>query len=167
MSAGPLIIRIVKRRGKPALLACTRADGSVTMAEIAPGPSHDLAHHAVETTLGLERGFFGLLAAGWEIAGFDVASASKRLGIPPEAVAVEHVVNLLTMELLGGEPYADFEAELARALAAGRKPVEPMLAITPAQLAAVRARLGVLLGQWRDLPPGGTLQLAFRGAKKG
>lgn len=164
MGAGQLTIQITKRSGKPALLECTRAGGSVTMAEVAPGPAHDLAHYAVETTLGLKQGFFGLLAAGWDIADFDVAGAAKRLSIPPEAVAVEHVVNLLTMELLGGA-YESFEAELARALAAGRRPVEATFTLASGQVAAMRARLAELLGRWRALPPGGTLELAFPGAQ--
>jgi hypothetical protein len=115
----------------------------------------------VETTLGLRRGFFGLLADGWDIADFDVAGAAQRLAIPAEAAAVEHVVNLLMMERLGGEPYASFEVELARAMASGRRPVDASLGISPVQLEAMRARFAELLGQWQALPAGGTLELAF------
>ncbi|MBK7404918.1 MAG: hypothetical protein IPJ41_09865 [Phycisphaerales bacterium] len=74
-------IRIIKRTGRPALLSCHRDDGTSTIAEIAPGPSHDLAHYAVETTLNLRRAFFGLVAGGMNLQDFDVPGAVKRLAL--------------------------------------------------------------------------------------
>lgn len=54
------------------MLRCVRADGSATWQKqesrhAAFFALHDLTHFAVESTLGFQRGFFGLIAQGWEI----------------------------------------------------------------------------------------------------
>ncbi|MDF2775439.1 MAG: hypothetical protein K0S86_4940, partial [Geminicoccaceae bacterium] len=72
---GVLRIRIKKNADGSAALTCIRADGSVTWQrqEGAQGrffPRHDLTHFAVETTLGHRRGFYGLVAEGWNITDF-------------------------------------------------------------------------------------------------
>jgi hypothetical protein len=67
-----LAIQIEKRADGRATLRCTRGDGSVTWQvqrarHAAFFPLHDLTHYAVETVLGFRRGFFGLIADGWDI----------------------------------------------------------------------------------------------------
>ncbi|HZW09285.1 MAG TPA: hypothetical protein VFF69_05215 [Phycisphaerales bacterium] len=160
MRSGAMSVQFIKRAGKPALLRCVRADGSATMAEIAPGPAHDLIHFAVETTLACRRGFYSLLAEGWSIEGFNVAGAAQKLAIPEEAIAVEFIVGLLQMELLSGVPAADFRAELERALAGAKSTAQPP-PMTAGQLATIRERIAELLGRWRALPPGSTMVLSF------
>lgn len=64
-----LIIRIKKKSDGSAALSCQRANGSVTWqrqdgARGAFFPLHNLTHYAVETVLGYQRGFWGLLAEG-------------------------------------------------------------------------------------------------------
>src|SRR5215207_7563384 len=68
-----LTIRIKKNADGTAALTCTRADGSVTWQrqQGTQGmffPRHDLTHFAVETVLGHRRGFYGLVADGWDSA---------------------------------------------------------------------------------------------------
>lgn len=161
MSSPRLKLRFTRREGKRPLLVATRADGSRTMAEIAVGVEHDLTHYVVETTLRLHRAFYGLLAEGMEVADFDVAGATRKIDLPLEAVQAEFIVGLLQIERRNGEPCADFNAELRRALAAGRRPVEPPAPISAEQLQAIRTGLDALMARWNALAPGGSLELMF------
>lgn len=68
--APALRISIKKKPDGSAALSLRRADGSVTWQrqEGIQGrcfPLHDLTHYAVETVLGLDQAFFGLVASGW------------------------------------------------------------------------------------------------------
>ena len=87
-----LRIEIAKRADRAGVLACTRADGSQTWQKQSTRTAahfalHDLTHYAVESTLGYENGFFGLIASGWEIE--DTTGKGARGPLPPEAVEVE------------------------------------------------------------------------------
>lgn len=67
-----LKIQITKRSDGGGVLRCTRADGSVTWQKQTDRHAaffalHDLTHFAVESLLGFRRGFYGLMAEGWEI----------------------------------------------------------------------------------------------------
>jgi hypothetical protein len=61
---------------------------------------HDLRHFALETTLGLRLGFFGLIADGWDIA--DTEGKGPRGPLPGEARFAEQLVGLMDRERLGG-----------------------------------------------------------------
>ena len=70
-----LFIRIKKKSDGSAALSCLRSDGSVTWQrqDGALGrffPLHDLTHYAVESELGHSRGFYGLVAGGWNLTDF-------------------------------------------------------------------------------------------------
>src|SRR5688572_25655537 len=96
-----LLIQIKKKNDGSAALTCRRADGSVTW-QRQDGqqghffPLHDLTHYAVETVLGYTRGFFGLVADGWDLADFDKPWPRGRL--PTEALLAEFVVGFLDIE---------------------------------------------------------------------
>ena len=66
-----LQIEIVKQPDGAGVLRCVRQDGSVTWQKqtrhAAHFALHDLTHYAVETALGYRRGFFGLIAEGWDV----------------------------------------------------------------------------------------------------
>ncbi|OWY71800.1 hypothetical protein B7486_09055 [cyanobacterium TDX16] len=155
-----LAIRLVKRRGKLPLLICTRADGSSTIGEISVGPEHDLAHFVVETTLGLRRAFYGLVAEGMNIEDFNVPGGAQRLQLPEEAVRAEFIVGLVQAERRCDRPFADFNDELKKAIGGARHPLPPP-AISDAQLAIIRKGLEDLLQKWSALPPDGAIELAF------
>ena len=70
-----LTIALTRRPDGDSLFRLTRADGSATWQRTlgATGaflPSHDLTHYAVETLLGHTRGFYGLVADGWDLDSF-------------------------------------------------------------------------------------------------
>jgi hypothetical protein len=148
--------------GRPAV-TFVRDDGSRTSGRLGAGdfgPVHDLTHYAVETTLGLRHGFYGLLAQGWNIPDFEVKGAGRRL--PDEAIVAECIVGQLTNVVFGGREVttADFNWLVREAVVALR-PAAAVPAIDDTAFRALRERLAVLLDRWRALPPGGTLELDY------
>jgi hypothetical protein len=79
-----LLIEIAKRANGAGVLRCTRQDGSVTWQKqtkhAAHFALHDLTHYAVETALGYRRGFFGLIAEGWDVE--DTTGKGARGALP-------------------------------------------------------------------------------------
>src|SRR5687768_3269898 len=99
-----LLIKITKRTDGGYVIACVRADGSVTWqkgASAAFFPRHDLTHYAVETELRHRRGFFGLIAEGWDFG--DFSSDWPRGRIPADAEPAELIVGLLDSERIGAD----------------------------------------------------------------
>lgn len=132
-----------------------RADGSATWQhhrgrQAAFFPAHDLTHYAVETELGVSCGFYGLVAAGWDIE--DTTGQGARGPIPESAVAIERLVGLLDLERAGSARWS--AAELDRQLAADRS-------VSEDELTRVRSRLRELFTRWTALEPGSTLELPF------
>ncbi|MEK0431686.1 MAG: hypothetical protein RL139_1490 [Gemmatimonadota bacterium] len=146
--------------GRPSL-ACVRADASRTWARVHPFlPTHDLAHYAVESVLGIDDAFFGLIAQGWAIDDFASPGAVRRL--PAAAMYVERIVGYVER---GMAPDA---AALASALALdGTTAAAPTAAggefpaVTETQLAAITALRAACIAEWRALPPGETMRLTF------
>jgi hypothetical protein len=159
-----VIIQFTKRKDGGALLRCVRGDGSATWQRqddkrAAFFPLHDLTHYAVETELRFIRGFYGLIAAGWDIA--DTTGKGARGPLPREAIEAEYIVGALGAERVGDPVCAAEEFnKLAAAFAKSRGLPEPR-SLTEAELTRVRSRIDKLCAQWRDLATGATLDLAF------
>jgi len=159
-----LNIQFTKRTDGSALLRCVRDDGSATWQKQQGNhatffPLHDLTHYAVETELGFSHGFYGLIAAGWEIA--DTTGKGAQGPLPDEAIEAEYIVGSLGAERAGDSAgtAAEFN-ELAAAFAKTRGRPDPR-PLTDGQLAKIRSRMADLFARWNDLPPGGTLELRF------
>jgi hypothetical protein len=148
-----LKIQIAKRADGGGVLRCTRADGSVTWQkqtalQAAHVSLHDLTHFAVESALGFREGFYGLIAAGWEIE--DTTGKGKRGRVPMEAGMVERIVGLFDMERASGVIYtADEFNEYSP---------QPL---RDEDLARVRKLRGVLFTKWFDVEPGSVIELQF------
>ena len=159
-----MIIQFTRRTDGGALLKCIRADGSTTWQRqdddrAAFFPIHDLTHYAVETELGFSRGFYGLIAEGWEIAA--TTGKGDRGPLPNEALEVEYFVSAFMAERASGTPSP---AEEFNQLAANFAEVRGMPAprhLTDAELAKVRERYNELAMKWQSLAPGETLELVF------
>jgi hypothetical protein len=95
-----LQIEIAKQPDGAGVLRCIRQDGSVTWQKqtkhAAHFAVHDLTHFAVETVLGYRRGFFGLIAQGWDVD--DTTGKGARGVLPAEAIKVEKIVGLFDSE---------------------------------------------------------------------
>lgn len=140
---------------KPHTLTCRRDDGSQTWQ-----PSseffvrHDLVHYAVETVLGYNEAFLGLVARGKDLDAFGTRNGVKDVYTFEEGWA-ETIVGLL--QWFWPSDDALFDA-LATACANGGIPVPPL---TPAQLARIRAAVTALHAEWERLPEGAVLERAF------
>ena len=160
-----MLLQITKQADGSALLRCIRADGSKTWQKqqgdrAAFFPLHDLTHYAVESELGFARGFYGLIAAGWDIE--DTTGKGARGPLPNEAIEVEYIVGALGAERAGGAiSMAEEFNQLAANFAHARGMPEPR-ALTDEELARVRARFGELAVKWRSLQRGATLELVFK-----
>ncbi len=159
-----LRIDITKRADGATILCCTRADGSVCWQrqEVPQArffPRHDLTHYAVESALGADRGFFGLIAQGWDIA--DTEGKSARGPLAGQAIFVEHLVGLIERGGIGRAPLsaAEVNEQVAELEAQGR--LADALPVTDELLLAVRAQIAELHGRWTSLNPGGMLTLWF------
>lgn len=159
-----VIIEFAKRKDGHTLLRCVRDDGSTTWQRNQNQharffPVHDLTHYAVETELGYTQGFFGLVAAGWNID--ETTGKSPRGPLPDEAIEVEHLVSSFSAEWNSPEPWSGDEFNRqAREWAEQRGSRSPP-ALSDEQLARVRTRMRELFARWRDVPEDETLTLPF------
>src|ERR1051325_4323049 len=159
-----LTIRIKKSPDGRSALTCTRADGTSTWqrmknAQAAFFPRHDLTHYAVETVLGHHKGFYGLVAEGWDLSDFGTPWPRGRM--PNEAVLSEMIVGSLDVERSSGE--------LARAEDINRRLVEFCVEhglqaprpLTGDDLWRIRQRRGELFAMWEAVKPGDAIELPF------
>lgn len=156
-----LQIQFTKRHDGTVVLRCTREDGTVTWQKHEKHGAffalHDLTHYAVETVLGFRRGFYGLLAEGWDIT--DTYGKGDRGKPPVEAILPEHLAGLFEKERSGGAEPLDGNAfcnliEEMTGQNLGHR-------FTDAELTAVRQRIATLHQQWLSIPQGSSLELTF------
>ena len=147
-----LRIEIVKQPDGAGVLRCTRQDGTVTWQKQARHAAHfalhDLTHYAVETTLGYRNGFFGLIAAGWDVE--DTTGKGTRGPLPTEAVEVERIVGLFDSERGSGTLWTpeEFNQFAPRPL-------------TSEEILGIRSARGALFRKWAEVSPGQKLELTF------
>ena len=160
-----LTIRIKKHADGSAALSCTRADGTVTWqrqqgTQATFFPRHDLTHFAVETVLGHARGFYGLVASGWDLTDFGAPWPKGKL--PADTDPSELIVGFLDTERASGARWTAAELnDRAAAYYHEHNLTTPPPTLTDDDLARVRKRRAELFEQWDAVPPGGTLELAF------
>jgi hypothetical protein len=93
------------KKGATPILECIRQDGTRTWQKSQLGMvPHDLAHYVVESQLGFTKGFYGLLADGWDIEDFEKPRSERPQQLLPknlsvEAIYTEHLVNMLLVSL--------------------------------------------------------------------
>jgi hypothetical protein len=159
-----LVIRLKKKTDGAAALSCLRSDGSVTWQrqEGQLGrffPVHDLTHYAVETVLGHRRGFYGLVAQGWDLSDFGAPWPKGRL--PADLDPAELIVGFLDSERAGGVQWSAADFNEKASLYFAQHGIPGSVRITDEELGAIRTMLGELVARWRALPPGETLELRF------
>ena len=157
-----LLIQITKRSDGGGVLRCVRADGSVTWQKQGSRHAaffalHDLTHFAVETVLGFRRGFFGLIAEGWEIE--ETTGKEARGPLPNEAREVEYIVGSLDSERASGAVWTAEDFNRQAVFQAGSAGQSQLRRLTDEELARVRARRAELFGEWRATEPGKMLEL--------
>jgi hypothetical protein len=122
-------------------------------------PRHDLTHYAVETVLGHRQGFYGLVAAGWDLS--DFGAPWPRGKLPPVANLSEMIVGFLDLERGTGEIglARDLNEILTRFCAENSLPAPAPL--TDDDLNRVRQKRGELFSRWDAVTPGDALELPF------
>jgi hypothetical protein len=159
-----LLIRIKKGKDGSGALSCTRADGSVVYQrqnakQAAFFVRHDLTHYAVETVLGHRKGFYGLLAMGWEFDDFGAKWDKKKF--PADADPSELIVGLFDAEHRGDRAWSaaefnDYARNFMEGLGGSWN-----VTLTDEQLDRVRVMLSGLMRKWEAVETSGTLELAF------
>jgi hypothetical protein len=159
-----MTVEFTKRKDGNTVLRCVRDDGSVTWQRNDDQharffPVHDLMHYAVETELGFQRGFYGLIAEGWDIT--ETTGKMGRGPLPNETLEVEYLVSALSAERASSgastaEEFNDLAANFARARA-----MPPPRQLSEQELARICSCFDELAEKWRRLHPGETLELAF------
>lgn len=154
------------------VLSCVRAGASAAVQ--GSGHSgfftmHDLMHFAVETTLGFNRAFFGLMAEGWTFETFGNREDPRRRQIPAEAIWSEHIVGILMRESRDVAGDADLVEALTEELNRELRSELAKAGVLPYVVGA--AKIGEVLRayqdlehRWRQLPTGEHLELGFCGA---
>ena len=159
----PLTIRMKKGRDGPHTLACTRADGSVTVQHNRQDffPPHDLTHYAVESVLGYRRGFYGLVASGWDLG--DFGSADARGGLPSEVDPAELIVGQLDLERGTGVPVdaAQLNALITDWYGRNAPDQSAPESVSESDLSVIRRMCLDLHARWRTLEPGNAIELVF------
>ena len=150
-------VQITKKADGTGVLRCVRDDGSITWQKqtdrhAAYFALHDLTHFAVETTLKIRRGFFGLIAEGWDIE--DTTGKGARGPLPPEAGEAEMMVGLFSAERASGVIWTVDEFNEFGATKGVRK-------LTFDEIVRVKKRRSELFQQWAAVEPRATLELLF------
>ena len=166
--APDLRLRLKRHSDGSASLTLTRANGTVTWQRQKGSvglvfPPHDLTHYAVESTLGYRRGFYGLVAEGWEVS--DFAAPWPRGPIPEEAREVELIVGFFdaerrSMDRWTAEAFNEHAVTYVAASKTAGKIAPPEL--SDEQITQVRAVRDALLGRWFALGAGEAMELEFR-----
>lgn len=159
-----LAILLSRRADGAVLFELRRPDGTATWQK-RTGPTaeffavHDLTHFAVESELGFRRGFYGLVADGWDLA--DFGTPWPRGPLPPDALPAEFLVGCFDTARASATPLTaeDCNRSAETYFAAAGLPAPAP--ITDAALARVRDRLADLVWRWHALAPGAALELAF------
>lgn len=160
-----LLIRIKKKTDGSAALTCVRADGTTTWQrqEGQLGrffPLHDMTHLAVESVLGFDRAFFGLLAGGWDIS--DFGKAGKKIDVASEAALAELIVGFFDLERASGvRPSADELNERIVAYFADHGVDAPAIRLAQSDVDRIRIARAELFARWNALPAGEAMVLPF------
>ena len=120
---------------KPSVLTIYREDGSYSWSKLHRRlETHDLAHYSVESTLGFDKAFYGIIANGFEISDFELPREQRPFAVRPEnlsseAIITEHIVNLLEVELNNTGLNANLLTELRTILNENNLPYQEKLTV--------------------------------------
>jgi hypothetical protein len=158
-----MLIRLTKAKneGKQDRLTCVRDDGSQTSWSLSSHfAQHDLLHYVVETTLGLEEAFFGLIAKGREIDSFGTRDGQKDIYTKDEGDA-ELIVGLLQAQMRSGDTQSNAEFWKMLTLTCEKRNWPTPQAFSDEHLDDIKQKISDLEGKWQHLPAGDSLELVF------
>ena len=153
-----------------------RADGSRASTSFPhKGPiPHDFVHYAVESELGFDRGFWGLVEAGHapediqEMAKAAGHASAKRAEVPAaefvSAIQAERVVEAFEADHWSGGS-GDPSGVTYMAEAGCVQSLVPPPAMDDALVERVRRRIADFSARWASLAPGERIELAWPGGQ--
>jgi hypothetical protein len=155
-------IRLTKEsEGKPGVTAFVRDDGTSTWQKSSEFfAKHDLIHYVVETFLGYQEAFLGLVAKGRDLSSFGTQDGVKDTYSQEETWA-EAIVGLCQWPAVTGSSSADDSqllSVLEQTFVDNDRPPPPL---TESQLSEIRKRVQELHNRWDMLQEGETLELEF------
>ncbi|SHG54201.1 hypothetical protein [Flagellimonas flava] len=158
-------IQFKKGDAKPSTLTCIREDSTITWTTLRNNfESHDLAHYAVETVLGFDRAFYGLLSQGFNIQDFELPRGQRPealipANLPEQSLQTEHLVNLLLTPGISERNDFDLIGTLRQILEADGLGFPH--ALNPISLEKIYNTYDDLTLRWQALAAGGILELSF------
>ncbi|MEX0289041.1 MAG: hypothetical protein AB3N14_08000 [Flavobacteriaceae bacterium] len=160
-----MLLRFKKGKGGPGTLSCLRADGSSSYTKLHPDIElHDIIHYVVETELGFNNAFYGLVASGFDIDDFALPrdqrpKALMPANLPLEAHQAEHLVNLIQIDMSDAQDPNDF-LKMAEEIFRD-KDIDFPRQLTPESLVKIHTRLRELQFRWNSIGEGELLELEF------
>ena len=159
-------IRLTKLSDLRHPLTVVRDDGTTESADLVSRSFllHDFIHFAVESTARLRNSFWGLLASGKTLPELGAAMERPVEGYPPELLFTEPATTEAIVGCFTG--LAHDRATPSEAIDAVRRLFEAQGRGLPAWLTedfatTVKEKLRRLKGEWKAVPYGGTMELAF------
>lgn len=158
-----LSIHIKKINDAPSVLKVKRPDGTTTYSKLQVNfEIHDIAHFVVEKQLRLKNAFYGLLSQGYQINDFLLPKEERPVAlqpqnIPREALATEHLVNLLTIDFMSMEPEMDISKTLEEILEGNELSFPEK--VDKEKLISIQKELTDLMTQWNKLDGGQELKM--------
>lgn len=159
-----MIIRLTKKKDGDVILRCDRTDGTSdwqrqrgSLASVFL--SHDITHYVVETELGFRSGFFGLVAAGWEI--IETTGKTARGSLPDEALTVEQIVGFFDVQRSIGADWTAAQMNDHAATYASSRGLSATRPLRQEEIVRIRGRVRELVQRWSALGPDETLELPF------
>jgi hypothetical protein len=124
-------------------------------------PLHDLTHYAVESVLAHRRGFYGLVADGWDLT--DFGTPWPRGPLPVDLDPSELIVGQIDLEKATGMRIDAVALNVyIRDWLAEHSPLQRLVhEITDSDLESIRTLRNELHEQWRALEPGAAMELVF------
>lgn len=154
-------MEILFKKGKSKdVMACKRADGSSTWMQTDRFMTiHDLAHYCVECELGMDKGFYGLVASGVDVTDFENKEKIRARNLPEESVVAELIVNLILTERSDNRVIENFNETLRAS--ASQRGLSRLPSIEDQKLDSIRKQLDDLLNRWTFLPIDQAMVLTF------
>jgi len=165
-----LIVQIKKTRTGLSTLTVERPDGTKTYSKLNLGfEIHDIAHYVVEKQLRLQNSFYGMLSQGYQIEDFQLPKknrpeALQPKNIPREALATEHLVNLLTIDFMSDESQMNILESLSNILKENNLPLPHELNVE--KLTSIKKELADWMLKWNALESGKILKMNLIHLKK-
>ena len=158
-----LIITFTKRGDGSTVSRYERPDATVTwqrkLDESGFFTFHDLTHYAVETILEFRKGFYGLVADGWDLS--DFGTPWPRGPLPPDTDPAVVIVGFFECELRDDTTWTDTQFNENAAMCFANHGMSDPPVLDQARLDQIRVVMHRLHEDWRQLKTGATMSLDF------